>query len=160
MWLAPGAAGVPVAEPAPPVEVLFDAICRENGVQHLLTRRGHRPRWGRSRGSTARCGRSLTPAAPSPLPVAQGALDEWVGYYNTQRPHQALDDDTPADRFQADATMTDPGSGSADPAAPARAVAGSVRAAARDGDGWVSRRVGPNGVVSVSRQQCAPIFQA
>jgi hypothetical protein len=32
-------------------------------------------------------------------------------------------------------------------------VAGSARAAARDGDGWVSRRVGPNGVVSVSWQQ-------
>ena len=32
-------------------------------------------------------------------------------------------------------------------------VVGSARAAARDGDGWVSRRVGPNGIVCVSWQQ-------
>ena len=28
----------------PPTEVLFDRICRENGIEHLLTRPSHRPR--------------------------------------------------------------------------------------------------------------------
>ena len=50
-------------------------------------------------------------------------------------------------------SLDQPRSGSADPAAPARAVHRSARAAARHGDGWVSRRVGPNGIVCVSWQQ-------
>jgi Integrase core domain len=91
----------------------------------------------------------------SSLRVAQQALDEWVGYYNTQRPHQALDDATPAERFTSSAGSVDqPWPGSVDdPAAPALAVDRSARAAARDGDGWISRRVGPNGIVCVSWQQ-------
>jgi transposase InsO family protein len=32
---------------------------------------------------------------------AQEALDEWVTYYNTQRPHQSLGDVTPESRFPA-----------------------------------------------------------
>ena len=87
--------------------------------------------------------------------TAQQALDEWVDYHNTQRPHHALDDATPAERFQTHAELSDeePGSGSAQPVAQTVAVAGSPRATARDGDGWVSRRVGPNGIVCVSWQQ-------
>ncbi len=131
---------------APPVEVRFDAICRERGVEHLLTL----PRSPTTTGKIERFHRTLraefdTRRTFGSLPVAQQALDEWVGYYNTTRPHQALNDDTPAHRFQP--------AGPADPAAPTRPVAEPARAAARDGDGWVSRRVGPNGVVSVSWQQ-------
>ena len=37
--------------------------------------------------------------------------------------------------------------------APTRAVTNSARATDRDGDGWISRRVGPNGIVCVSWQQ-------
>ena len=37
--------------------------------------------------------------------------------------------------------------------APTRAVINSARATDRTGDGWISRRVGPNGVVCVSWQQ-------
>ena len=33
--------------------------------------------------------------------VAQGALDEWVAYYNTERPHRSLEMATPANRFAA-----------------------------------------------------------
>ncbi|BBX08691.1 hypothetical protein MAIC_34940 [Mycolicibacterium aichiense] len=39
----------------PPVEVLFDAICREHGIEHLLTSRGLRPRPARLSGSTGVC---------------------------------------------------------------------------------------------------------
>jgi len=139
----------------PPVEVLFDAICRENGIEHLLTL----PRSPTTTGKIERFHRTLraefdTRRVLSSLRVAQQALDEWVGYYNTQRPHQALDDATPAERFTSSAGSVDqPRSGSADPAAPALAVDRSARAAARDGDGWVSRRVGPNGIVCVAWQQ-------
>ena len=140
---------------APPVEVLFDAICRQHGIEHLLTL----PRSPTTTGKIERFHRTLraefdTRQVFSSLQTAQGALDEWVGYYNTTRPHQALNDATPADRFnQTLASVDRPRSGSVEPAAPALTMAGSARAAARDGDGWVSRRVGPNGIVCVSWQQ-------
>jgi hypothetical protein len=134
--------------------VLFDTICRENGIEHLLTL----PRSPTTTGKIERFHRTLraefdTRRVLGSLRVAQQALDEWVGYYNTGRPHQALDDATPAQRFTARSSVEEQGSGSADPVAPALAVDRSARAAARDGDGWVSRRVGPNGIVSVSWQQ-------
>ena len=46
-----------------------------------------------------------------------------------------------------------PGSGSADPVAPARPVVQSAGATDREGDGWVSRKVGRNGIVCVNWQQ-------
>jgi hypothetical protein len=45
------------------------------------------------------------------------------------------------------------GSGLADPVAPARPVVTSAGATDRAGDCWVSRKVGPNGVVCVDWQQ-------
>jgi transposase InsO family protein len=129
---------------SPPVEVLFDRICRENGIEHLLTA----PRSPTTTGKIERFHRSLraefdTRRVFSSLKVAQGALDEWVTYYNAQRPHQALDYATPAARFEQRP---------AEPAVPTRApVAPAV--ADRSGDGWVSRRVAANGVVCVAWQQ-------
>lgn len=38
-----------------PVEVLFDRMCQENGVEHILTAHARRPRPGRSSASTAPC---------------------------------------------------------------------------------------------------------
>lgn len=74
----------------PPVEVLFDAICRENGIEHLLTQ----PRSPTTTGKIERLHRSmraefLAGARPfASLKAAQVALDEWVADYNTRRPHQ------------------------------------------------------------------------
>ncbi|BCI82896.1 hypothetical protein MTY66_45210 [Mycolicibacterium sp. TY66] len=82
----------------PPVEVLFDAICREHGIEHLLTQ----PRSPTTTGKIERFHRSLraeflSTAAPFPnLKAAQQALDEWVIEYNTARPHQSLKMDTPS----------------------------------------------------------------
>ena len=128
----------------PPVEVLFDAICRENGIEHLLTQ----PRSPTTTGKIERFHRSLraeflADAKPfTNLKVAQQALDEWVDDYNQRRPHQSLNMDTPAARFSS---------------APALGPAGvSVPAEVgpdRSGGDWVSRRVCGNGVVSVSWQQ-------
>jgi transposase InsO family protein len=139
---------------APPVEVLFDAICRQYGIEHLLTL----PRSPTTTGKIERFHRTLraefdTRQIFTSLQVAQQALDEWVAYYNTARPHQALSDATPAERFSLARDTADSRSGSATPVAPTRAVINSARAPDRTGDGWISRRVGPNGIVCVSWQQ-------
>src|SRR5438445_13681485 len=85
----------------PPVDVLFDRLCRENGIDHLLTQ----PASPTTTGKVERFHRTLriefdTRRAFASLAVAQQALDEWVTYYNTERPHQALGDAPPVSRFQ------------------------------------------------------------
>src|SRR5689334_6384587 len=121
----------------PPVEVLFDRICRENGVDHILTQPGSPT----TTGNVERFHRTLrvefnTRQVFRNLKTAQEALDEWVTYYNTQRPHQALEDATPDSRF--------------------RRVGGEVRPQLshpeRNGEQWVSRRVARNGIVCVDSQ--------
>jgi transposase InsO family protein len=123
----------------PPVEVLFDRICRENGVDHILTQ----PRSPTTTGKIERFHKTLrlefdTRQVFRNLKTAQQALDEWVTYYNTQRPHQALGDATPQSRFQdRDDRPRDP--------LPTRPE--------RNGEQWVCRRVASNGIVSVGYQQ-------
>lgn len=134
----------------PPVEVLFDRICRENGIEHLLTA----PRSPTTTGKIERFHRTLraefdTRRVFSSIRVAQQALDEWVAHYNTERPHQSLDGATPAERFTGQ-TGSAPASASLTAPAPDRA-----------GEAWVSRRVAANGVISVSWQQiCLGISHA
>ena len=123
----------------PPVEVLFDRICREKGVDHILTQRGSPT----TTGKIERFHRTLrvefnTRQMFRNLKTAQEALDEWVMFYNTQRPHQALGDVTPQSRFTA--TDRQP----ADPRTPRPE---------RNGEQWVCRKVASNGVVSVDYQQ-------
>ncbi|BBB40370.1 hypothetical protein MASB_15790 [Mycobacteroides abscessus subsp. bolletii BD] len=123
----------------PPVEVLFDAICRRHGIEHLLTA----PRSPTTTGKIERFHRSLRAEFLSQtkpftnLPAAQRALDEWVGEYNNNRPHQSLKMATPAERFAA---------------GPAAATAPAAEPD-RGGRDWVSRTVTTNGVVCVSWQQ-------
>lgn len=132
----------------PPVEVLFDRICRDNGIEHLLTA----PRSPTTTGKIERFHRTMrvefdTRRVFASLRAAQQALDEWVRYYNTERPHQSLDGATPAERFAA---ATEPA------AATLSALNGD-----RHGAAWVSRRVAVNGVISVSWQQiCLGIAHA
>ena len=125
----------------PPVEVLFDRICRENGIEHLLTA----PRSPTTTGKIERFHRTLraeflTGRVFPTLARAQAELNAWVSSYNHARPHQSLDMDTPAQRFRR-----------------AAAAAGTPALAALDqdrtGDQWVSRLVASNGVISVSWQQ-------
>jgi transposase InsO family protein len=123
----------------PPVEVLFDRICRENGVDHILTQ----PRSPTTTGKIERFHRTLriefnTKQSFRNLKMAQEALDEWVTYYNNERPHQALGESTPVSRFQAR------GDQPRDPL-PTRPE--------RNGEQWVCRKVASNGVVSVAYQQ-------
>jgi len=125
----------------PPVEVLFDRICRENGIEHLLTA----PRSPTTTGKIERFHRTLraefdTCRVFTSLRAAQAALDEWVEHYNTERPHQSLDGATPAERFTA-------------PAGPAPTASLTTLKPDRRAESWVSRRVAANGVISVSWQQ-------
>jgi hypothetical protein len=81
-------------------------------------------------------------------------LDEWVGYYNTARPHQALDDATPAQRFSSAAEADqEPESGRCNPWRGPGRWSSRRPATDRSGSGWVSRRIGPNGIVCVNWQQ-------
>src|SRR6478672_10854034 len=131
---------------APPVEVLFDRICRENGIEHLPTR----PRSPTTTGKIERFHRTLraefdTTRVFGSLRTAQGALDGWVTYDNSERPHQALDFDTPLVRFQQRPE------GATGPAASARTAGAGPPD--RSGDGWVTRKVASNGVVCVDWQK-------
>ena len=68
----------------PPVEVLFDRVCRENGIEHLLTQ----PRSPTTTGKVERFHRALrtefrTDRVFANLAAAQAELDEWVEDYNT-----------------------------------------------------------------------------
>jgi hypothetical protein len=130
----------------PPVEVLFDRICRENGVQHLLTQ----PRSPTTTGKIERFHRAIrtefrTDRVFASLASAQAELDDWVEQYNTARPHQALDMATPAQRFWRDQAAD---------VRPLRDSGRPERPAAVRGDGdRVARRASAVGVVCVNWQQ-------
>jgi hypothetical protein len=84
-----------------PGEVLFDRICRENGITHRLTA----PRSPTTTGKIERFHKTLRTELLDGLQFdslaqAQQVIDRWVEDYNTRRPHQALAMATPAERFQ------------------------------------------------------------
>jgi len=88
-------------------EVLFDRICREHGVRHLLTA----PRSPTTTGKVERFHKTvraelLGGRVFAGLEEAQGALDAWVAAYNAERPHQGIDMATPAERFAPGAPPT------------------------------------------------------
>ena len=88
--------------PGPSTEVLFDRICRTNGIKHRLTK----PRSPTTTGKIERFHQSLRrellddqgPFAD--LHAAQAVIDGWREDYNTVRPHQSLDMAAPASRFR------------------------------------------------------------
>lgn len=130
----------------PPVEVLFDRVCRENGIEHLLTQ----PRSPTTTGKIERFHRAIrtefrTDRVFASLAAAQAELDEWIDDYNTKRPHQALDMVVPAERFH----RAEPA-----PVTPIRVAQASGRPDTGRGDGtWVARRASKLGVVCVHWQQ-------
>jgi len=76
-----------------PGPVLFDRICTDNGVRHLLTA----PYSPTTTGKIERFHKTLRAEWARPnerrfatLAEAQASLDAWVEEYNTVRPHQSL----------------------------------------------------------------------
>jgi hypothetical protein len=131
----------------PPVEVLFDRICRENGIEHLLTQ----PRSPTTTGKIERFHRALrtefrTDRTFTNLAAAQTELDAWVQHYNTERPHQALHMSTPADRFRNTDSVTTPRR------TPGRTPRPDHPPPDTNGT-WVARRASAAGVVCVDWQQ-------
>ncbi len=88
-----------------PAEVLFERICRENGISQRLTKR----RSPTTTGKIERFHKTLREelldevTAFDTLDAAQDAIDAWVHSYNHARPHQALDMATPASLFRPSA---------------------------------------------------------
>ena len=84
-------------------EVLFDRVCAENGIRHLLTA----PRSPTTTGKVERWHKTIRAEflafhdrRHATVAELQQALDAWVAYYNTERPHQALGMRPPMERFQ------------------------------------------------------------
>ena len=121
-------------------EVMFDRMCRENGISHMLTA----PRSPTTTGKIERFHQSvrkefLADKTFPTLEAAQAALDAWVDDYNNNRPHQALEMEVPAHRFRLVPTTKDPSSV-------------PVYSEEDQNGQWVLRRVGSNGVMSVDNQ--------
>jgi len=126
-----------------PMEVLFDRICRENGITHRLTAPRSPTTTGKIERFHGTLRRELLDGRTFPTRAAgQAAVDAWVQEYNTDRPHQSLGRCTPAERF-ASRPQGDSG----------LPVDLSALQSRRTGDDWVSRRVAANGVICVAWQQ-------
>ena len=123
------------------VEVLFDRICRENGIDHLLTA----VRSPTTTGKVERFHRTLREEFMSgrvfdSIPHAQAELDAWVASYNQDRPHSSIGMVYPVDRFTAAPEQS-------------RAADTTATQSSRIGDDWVTRTVAANGLISIAWQQ-------
>jgi transposase InsO family protein len=86
-----------------PGPVLFDRICADNGIKHLLTApyspttTGKIERLHKTMRREFFTGKDRLFASIGEL---QAALDEWVSEYNTERPHQSCGGRPPIERFR------------------------------------------------------------
>jgi transposase InsO family protein len=88
-------------KPGVPVEVLFDKICRENGITHRLTKIHSPTTTGKIERLHQTLQRELLDVhGPfDGIEELQAALEAWREDYNTDRPHQSLAMAFPASRF-------------------------------------------------------------
>ncbi len=109
-------------------ETLFDRVCRQNGIEHILTKPYSPTTTGKGecfhRTLRLEC---LSKAEFDSIGHLQTVLDGFVETYNSSRPHQALDMATPSERFYREQPVEAEGSsteleviegGLAEPAAP------------------------------------------
>jgi transposase InsO family protein len=85
-----------------PGPVMFDRICQDNGIKHLLTA----PYSPTTTGKVERLHKTIRAEfltehdrVHATIQDAQAALDGWVVEYNTERPHQSCGGRPPAERF-------------------------------------------------------------
>jgi transposase InsO family protein len=126
-----------------PGEVLFDRICRERGITHLLTgiraptTTGKIERFHKTLRNELLTGRRF-----DSLAQAQQLLDAWVTDYNLRRPHQAIAMQVPAQRFRPPTAAT-----------PTPVPAVPSRQPLTVGPTEVTRRVSASGLIGVCYQQ-------
>ena len=133
-----------------PGPVLFDRICADNGIKHLLTR----PYSPTTTGKVERLHKTMRAEFFTPndrqfatIGELQAALDGWVAEYNTTRPHQSCGGRPPAERFRfADRSIIPDDSAVAPVPAPVAAPPG---AAAQRPPG-VSRWVNAHGKITLA----------
>jgi transposase InsO family protein len=117
-------------------DVLFDRMCRDHGIKHLLTA----PRSPTTTGKVERFHKTLRAEflagkTFASIDEAQMELDQWVHHYNFERPHQSLGMAVPWDRFKlVKAAPVEPDE--------------QVVAEEPDTVPTVMRRVGKNGLIS------------
>ncbi len=107
-------------------EVMFDRICAENGIRHLLTA----PRSPTTTGKVERWHKTMRAEflvehdhRHASMAELQAAFDVWVHQYNTERPHQSLGMRPPVDRFQLADVAISPATASPIPTAPVDSTA-------------------------------------
>ena len=148
-----------------PAEVLFERICRKNGIKQLLTKpyspttTGKVERWHQTLQTDF-----LNDAGPfATIEAAQAAVDAWRHEYNHDRPHQSLDMATPASRFRPSPQAREDGAAACgrprtwNPS-PARHQRPATRRRCPEPASWpdaveVDRVVPPSGNMAVGRQQ-------
>jgi hypothetical protein len=84
-----------------PGPVLFDRVCVDNGIRHILTA----PRSPTTTGKVERWHKTLRREfldgkVFESIEDAQAQLDAWLEFYNHQRPHQSLGGAVPWERFK------------------------------------------------------------
>jgi transposase InsO family protein len=117
-------------------EVMFDRMCRDHGIGHLLTA----PRSPTTTGKVERFHKTLRREFLAgktfvSIDVAQAELDAWVHHYNFERPHQSLGMAVPWDRFRL--VKADPVKRDEEPVVESEPAVPTV-----------TRRVGGNGLIS------------
>ena len=130
-----------------PGPVMFDRICTDNGIKHLLTA----PYSPTTTGKVERLHKTMRLEFFTPndrmfatIPELQAALDGWVNEYNTARPHQSCGGRPPIERFRlANRSITADDSAAAEPP-PARPPVPANRPAG------VSRWVNAAGKISLA----------
>jgi transposase InsO family protein len=133
-----------------PGPVMFDRICTDNGIRHLLTApyspttTGKVERLHKTMRAEFFTGKDRTFVT---LPELQAALDGWVSEYNTERPHQSCGGRPPIKRFRLDDRSITPDGSAAVPAS--RAAAAALPAPAKRPAG-VSRWVNAHGKISLA----------
>jgi Integrase core domain len=130
---------------------MFDRICSDNGIRHLLTA----PYSPTTTGKVERLHKTMraeffsaADRQHATIGGLQAALDTWVEQDNTARPHQSCGGRPPAERFAlADRSITADGSGLA-----SEPAAAPARAAGRPAG--VSRWVNAAGKISLAGFSC------
>ena len=85
-----------------PGPVMFDKVCNDNGIKHLLTA----PYSPTTTGKVERLHKTIRAEfltehdrGHATIEQMQTALDAWVVQYNTERPHQSCGGRPPVERF-------------------------------------------------------------